>query len=107
MDMNSFTSSASSPDKALMEAVVKFDYDAQQDDELTIRVGQVIKNARLLNEYWAEGELLGKVGLFPSNYVEMRKAVPEECSPPPETKEGLLLCLLCTHTHCIHSHNSG
>ena len=90
-----------------MEAVVTFDYDAQHDDELTIRVGQVIKNVREVDEGWAEGELLGKVGLFPDNFVEMRKAVLEECPPPPETKEGLLLCLLCTHTHCIHSHNSG
>ena len=81
-----------------MEAVVTFEYDAQQDDELTLTVGDVIKNVRVVDEGWAEGELLGKVGMFPDNFVEMRKAVPEERSPPPETKEGPLLCFLCTRT---------
>ena len=28
------------------EAVVKFDYDKQQDDELTLRVGEVVENVR-------------------------------------------------------------
>ena len=81
-----------------MEAVVTFDYDAINDDELTLRIGQVIKNVRDKEEGWLEGELLGKVGIFPANFVQMRKAVPEERSPPPETKEGLLLCFLCTRT---------
>ena len=78
--------------------MVTFDYNAMHDDELTIRVGQVIKNLRNDEEGWLEGELLGKVGVFPANFVQMRKAVPEECSPPPEIKQGLLLCFLCTRT---------
>ena len=49
-----------------------------------------------------EGELCEKVGLFPDNVVEMRKAALEERPPPPEIKEGVC-CISYAHTHCIHS----
>jgi len=81
------------------EAVVTFDYDAQLDDELTLRVGQVLRNVRVIWEGWAEGELFGKAGFFPSNFVEMREASPEDrplaslphedSSPPPVAVEGM------------------
>ena len=87
------------------EAMVTFDYDAQQDDELTLRVGQVLRNVRVVDEGWAEGELLGKVGMFPSNFVEMRKASPEDrplaslpnedSSPPPVAMDGTYVHLFC------------
>ena len=67
--------------------MVAFEYDAQQDDELTLRVGQVLKNVRVVDEGWAEGELFGKVGMFPDNFVEMKKVVPEERPPAPIPKE--------------------
>ena len=71
------------------EAVVTFDYDSQQDDELTLRVGQILKNVRLAEEGWAEGELFGEVGMFPTNFVEMRKVLSEDSRPlPPVAKEG-------------------
>ena len=87
------------------EAVVTFDYDAQLDDELTLRVGQVLKNVRVVDEGWAEGELFGKVGMFPDNFVKMRKASPEDrphaplpnedSSPPPVTMEGVYVSSVC------------
>ena len=69
------------------EAVVTFDYDAQRDDELTLRVGQVLKNVHVVWEGWAEGELLGKVGMFPANFVKMRSASPDDRLPPLIPKE--------------------
>ncbi len=87
------------------EAVVTFDYDAQLDDELTLRVGQVLRNVRVVDEGWAEGELFGKVGIFPDNFVEMRKASPEDrplaslpnedFSPLPVAVEGVYISSLC------------
>ena len=59
------------------EAVVTFDYDAQLDHELTLRVGQVLRNVCVVGDGWTVGELFGKVGFFPSNFVEMKKASPE------------------------------
>ena len=69
--------------KAPMEAVVLKDYTVVYGDVLSLRVGQVLKNVRKVDENWAEGELLGKMGFFPTNFVKMREAVPEEHPPPP------------------------
>ena len=71
------------------EAVVTFDYDAKRDNELTLRVGQVLWDVRLVEEGWAEGELFGEVGMFPTNFVEMREVLSEDSCPlPPVAKEG-------------------
>ena len=71
------------------EAVVTFDYDAQRDNELTLRVGQTLRNVRVMGGGWAEGELFGEVGMFPTNFVEMRKVLSEDSHPlPPVDKEG-------------------
>ncbi|XP_060641239.2 CD2-associated protein [Anolis sagrei] len=55
----------------MVEYVVEYDYDAVHDDELTIRVGEIIRNVKKLEEEgWLEGELNGKRGLFPDNFVK-------------------------------------
>ncbi|KTF81385.1 hypothetical protein cypCar_00017885, partial [Cyprinus carpio] len=51
------------------EAIVEFDYQAQHDDELTIAVGDIISNIRKDEGGWWEGELDGRRGLFPDNFV--------------------------------------
>ncbi|XP_072107602.1 CD2-associated protein isoform X2 [Mobula birostris] len=61
----------------MVEVTVEYDYDAAQEDELTLRVGDVIKNVRKLEEEgWCEGELNGKRGLFPDNFVKAYTAHP-------------------------------
>ncbi|XP_054621461.1 SH3 domain-containing kinase-binding protein 1 isoform X2 [Dunckerocampus dactyliophorus] len=58
----------------MVEAVVEFDYEAQQDDELSLSVGDVIVNIRRDDGGWWEGELGGRRGLFPDNFVrEIKK----------------------------------
>ncbi|XP_054915382.1 SH3 domain-containing kinase-binding protein 1 isoform X3 [Poeciliopsis prolifica] len=58
----------------MVEAVVEFDYEAQQDDELTLTVGDIIKNIRRDDGGWWEGELGGRRGFFPDNFVrELKK----------------------------------
>ncbi|KAF0028471.1 hypothetical protein F2P81_019558 [Scophthalmus maximus] len=57
-----------------MEAVVEFDYEAQQDDELSLTVGDIIVSIRRDDGGWWEGELGGRRGLFPDNFVrEIKK----------------------------------
>ena len=46
------------------------DYDAENDDELSIKDGDVITVLTQEDEGWWEGELNGKKGWFPSNFVE-------------------------------------
>ncbi|KAJ8315331.1 hypothetical protein KUTeg_007481 [Tegillarca granosa] len=57
----------------MVECLVEFDYDAEQEDELTIRVGDIIKNVKQEEGGWWEGELNGKKGLFPDNFVIEKK----------------------------------
>ncbi|XP_036367020.1 SH3 domain-containing kinase-binding protein 1 isoform X3 [Octopus sinensis] len=55
----------------MAEAKVLFDYQASQDDELTIIVGDIIKNVVMSDGGWWEGEKNGQKGLFPDNFVEI------------------------------------
>ncbi|XP_052582179.1 SH3 domain-containing kinase-binding protein 1 isoform X6 [Peromyscus californicus insignis] len=58
----------------MVEAIVEFDYQAQHDDELTISVGEVITNIRKEAGGWWEGQINGRRGLFPDNFVrEIKK----------------------------------
>ena len=49
---------------------VQYDYDAQDSDDLTIRVGDIIRNCKPVEDGWMEGELNGKRGMFPDNFVQ-------------------------------------
>ncbi|RXM27747.1 CD2-associated protein [Acipenser ruthenus] len=54
-----------------VEVIVEYDYEALHEDELTIRVGDIIKHVkRLEEEGWMEGDLNGKKGMFPDNFVK-------------------------------------
>ncbi|XP_070567801.1 SH3 domain-containing kinase-binding protein 1-like isoform X2 [Ptychodera flava] len=57
----------------MVEAVVEFDYAAEAEDELTLQVGDVIKNIDQMDGGWWEGELNGKKGVFPDNFVKVIK----------------------------------
>ncbi|XP_026307681.1 SH3 domain-containing kinase-binding protein 1-like [Piliocolobus tephrosceles] len=56
-----------------VEAIVEFDYQAQHDDELTISVGEIITNIRKEDGGWWEGQINGRRGLFPDNFVRVTK----------------------------------
>lgn len=55
----------------LGEAVVEFQYTAQEEDELTLKVGDVITNVTKTSEGWCEGTLNGRRGMFPDNFVKV------------------------------------
>jgi myosin-1 len=50
-----------------------YDYDAQGSDEISLKVDDVIFVLQKSDTGWWEGELNGKKGLFPGNYVEELK----------------------------------
>lgn len=52
-----------------VSCIVNYAYDASESDELTIRPGEVIKNVERLQEGWWRGELRGRRGMFPDNFV--------------------------------------
>lgn len=79
-----------------MEVVVEYEYDALHEDELSLRLGQVIRNVRKVEEEgWMEGDLNGRRGLFPDNFVkevrreskEMREEQKEDSQTQRREKE--------------------
>lgn len=53
------------------KAKVLCDYDAREDDDLTLRKGDIVHVLGEVSEYWLKGQLGNKIGIFPSNYVEL------------------------------------
>ncbi|XP_023388104.1 SH3 domain-containing kinase-binding protein 1 isoform X3 [Pteropus vampyrus] len=69
---------------------VIFPYEAQNDDELTIKEGDIVTliNKDCIDKGWWEGELNGRRGVFPDNFVkllpsEFEREVNRPKKPPP------------------------
>lgn len=53
------------------KAIVCYDYEAKKDDELTLRIGEIVRNVVKYDNGWWEGELSNQqTGYFPSNFVQ-------------------------------------
>ncbi|XP_060526591.1 SH3 domain-containing kinase-binding protein 1-like [Cylas formicarius] len=55
----------------MVEVIVEYDYSAKQEDELTLKKGDVIKNVVKKSGGWWEGTLNDKKGMFPDNFVRV------------------------------------
>jgi hypothetical protein len=66
-------------------ARVTFDYEATENDELTLVTGQIIDDVTDEDVGWCKGFIDGKTGLFPNNFVEFISD-PEKPPPPEELK---------------------
>ena len=71
-----------SSDLGLGHCKALFDYNSGVADDLRFNAGDVIKISKKIGEEWFEGEVNGRVGMFPAAYVEMVKDIPEETSKP-------------------------
>lgn len=49
-----------------------YTFNGQTQRELSFRKGEMILVRRQIDNNWYEGELNGRIGLFPYNYVEVR-----------------------------------
>ena len=61
-------SSSEQPERPKFKAL--YSYAGQHDDELAFNVGDIITLISKEEEAWWKGELDGRQGVFPSNYVE-------------------------------------
>lgn len=73
--------------------LVLIDFEGTMSDELTVKMGDVVKNVtKASEEGWLLGELNGKRGLFPSNFVKVGEQL--ACSfTLPLVVEHSVLCL--------------
>jgi len=55
---------------ANIKAKVIFEYNASQEDELTLAVGDIVKIIDQSDDGWWEGELNGKHGMFPESLLK-------------------------------------
>lgn len=54
------------------EVLVLVDFEATMPDELTVAAGDVVKGvSKAGEEGWLQGELGGKKGIFPANFVKV------------------------------------
>ena len=74
----SFSQSAAAPSGATVShgvgkrALVQYDYEKAEDNELELREGEYVSNIDMVDEDWWMGQnAQGETGLFPSNYVEL------------------------------------
>ena len=78
-------------------ALVQYDYEKAEDNELELREGEYVTNIEMVDEDWWMGQNpRGETGLFPSNYVELMEdgetggpaAHQAEAEPEPEGHHG-------------------
>ena len=55
-------------EKKFLQAI--FNYSAVHEDELTLKFGDIVKFLGVESKGWYKGQLKGKTGVFPFNYVE-------------------------------------
>lgn len=56
----------------IKRALVQYDYEKAEDNELELREGEYVTNIEMVDEDWWMGEnSRGESGLFPSNYVDL------------------------------------
>ncbi|XP_070705400.1 CD2-associated protein isoform X2 [Pempheris klunzingeri] len=67
---------AKKPKKRQCKAL--FEYQPQNEDELELKLGDIIDITEEVEEGWWSGSLNGKSGLFPSNFVKELDAVGED-----------------------------
>ncbi|XP_078095824.1 vinexin-like isoform X3 [Mustelus asterias] len=82
----------SSPDKShnlemgkMKAARAKFDFQAESPKELTLQKGDVVYIHKVLDQNWLKGEHHGRLGIFPTSYVEFIPATerPTPIKSPP------------------------
>ena len=62
---------------------VLYTFTAEAENELSIKEGDIVHLIRHVNDKWLEGELDGKVGMFPKDFVQIIQDVVEENNTEP------------------------
>ncbi|XP_037686731.1 SH3 domain-containing protein 19 isoform X2 [Choloepus didactylus] len=52
------------------KATALYDFHGENEDELSFKAGDIITELESVDDDWMSGELMGKSGIFPKNYVQ-------------------------------------
>ncbi|XP_078522418.1 vinexin isoform X1 [Lissotriton helveticus] len=82
--LDAFDATMKRDDRKMKAARVKFDFQAQSAKELTVQKGDIVYIHKQVDRNWFEGEHHGRVGIFPTNYVEVLPPteIPKPIKPP-------------------------
>lgn len=69
-------------------ARAKFDFIAKSEIELSFSAGVSLRLLRRIDENWLEGELEGKVGIFPASFVDIELSIPSKTRENELAKSG-------------------
>lgn len=64
--------------------VALFDYEGEEDDELTFSQGDVIALQELVGQEWGRGQIHGRVGIFPLSFTKVVEPLPQSAPDPTE-----------------------
>ncbi|KAM5229946.1 SH3 domain-containing protein 19 isoform 1-T1 [Hipposideros larvatus] len=53
------------------KATALYDFHGENEDELSFKAGDIITELESVDDDWMSGELMGKSGIFPKNYVQI------------------------------------
>lgn len=67
--------------------VALFDYEGEEDDELTFSQGDVIALQELVGQEWGRGQIHGRVGIFPLSFAQVVEPLPPSA---PTTGEAVI-----------------
>lgn len=67
--------------------VALFDYEGEEEDELTFSQGDVIALLELIGQEWGRGQIHGRIGIFPLNFAEVVEPLPQPAASPGETTQ--------------------
>eukprot|EP00002_Diphylleia_rotans_P008441 TRINITY_DN1826_c0_g1_i1.p1 TRINITY_DN1826_c0_g1~~TRINITY_DN1826_c0_g1_i1.p1 ORF type:complete len:403 (+),score=78.14 TRINITY_DN1826_c0_g1_i1:53-1261(+) len=77
-----------------------WDYVARDHDELTLKTGDIVENVEKIHGEWWKGQLRGKIGLFPANYVVPVPSTSGPVVPIKETKQTITVNVHMTGKPC-------
>ncbi|XP_041635446.1 SH3 domain-containing protein 19-like isoform X2 [Cheilinus undulatus] len=76
-----------SPPVSGPRCVALFDYEGEENDELTFSQGDVIALLELMGQEWGRGQIHGRVGIFPLNFTEVVEPLQQEDTAKPTSAD--------------------
>ncbi|XP_024143876.1 SH3 domain-containing protein 19 isoform X3 [Oryzias melastigma] len=67
--------------------VARFDYEGEENDELTFSRGDVIALQEVIGDEWGRGQIHGRSGIFPLNFTEVVEPLPQAVTSSGESSK--------------------